>query len=240
VVSNRQYLLAAADNVIINDLPLTDLIGASLVSQRSSWGAKWAMLRRPKTVVLVGGDSGPLVLTPEKARELARQINARVARTGGSVLVTTSGRTPPRSADALLATLESPAFVHRWPSRDENPYRGLLACGDEFIVTADSMSMLAEACATGKPVYLFDFSDEARGWRARSAYRWKPVVHRVAMSLGPIRMRRDLRRIHAALLEAGRIRRLDASEERPSRAEAPIGTADLTRTVERVRALLNR
>jgi len=240
VVSNRQYLLAAADNVIVNDLPLTDLPDASLADQRASWGAKWAMLRRPWTVVLVGGDSGPLVLTPEKARELARQINARIARTAGSVLVTTSARTPPRSAEALLATLESPAFVYRWPSHNENPYRGLLACGDEFIVTADSMSMLAEACATGKPVFLFDFSDEARGWRARSAYRWRPIVHRVAMSLGPMRMRRDLRRIHAALLDAGRIQRLDAWDERGPHAATPIGTADLKRTVERVRALLDR
>jgi len=240
VVSNRQYLLGAAGNVIVNELPLTDLTEASLVGQRAAWGARWAKLPHPWTVVLVGGDSGPLVFTPDKARELARQINARIARTRGSVLVTTSGRTPTRSADALLATLESPAFVHRWPSRDENPYFGLLACGDEFVVTADSMSMLAEACATGKPVYLFDFSDEARGWRARSAYRWKPFVHRMAMSLGPSRMRRDLRRIHHALLDSGRIRRLDAQDDGAMSSAAPIGADDLTRTVERVRALLNR
>jgi mitochondrial fission protein ELM1 len=241
VVSNRQYMLAAADNVIINDLPLTDPADASLADQRAIWGAKWENLPHPWTVVLVGGDSGPLVFAPEKGRELARQVNARIARTGGSVLVSTSGRTPGRSADELLATLHAPAFVYRWPSQDENPYRGLLACGDEFVVTADSMSMLAEACATGKPVYLFDFSDEALGWRARSAYRWKPLVHRLAMSIGPRRMRRDLRRIHHALLDAGRIRRLEAPDDA---LVMPVTSSssndDLARTVERVRALLNR
>jgi uncharacterized protein len=240
VVSNRQYLLPAADNVIINDLPLTDPADASFADQRRIWGARWANLPRPWTVVLVGGDSGPLVLAPDKTRELGRQVNARVARTGGSVLVSTSGRTPKRSADQLLATLHAPAVVYRWPSQDENPYRGLLACGDEFVVTADSMSMLAEACGTGKPVYLFDFSDEALGWRARSAYRWKPLVHRLAMSIGPQRMRRDLRRIHAALLDAGRIRRLETAEEAAPQTTSSGGNDDLARTVERVRALLNR
>jgi len=236
VVSNRQYLLSASDNVIVNDLPLTDVTADSLAGERSTWGAKWAGLPHPWVVVLVGGDSGPLVFSPQHAQELARQINARVAKRGGSVLLTTSGRTPPRSTDALLQTLNSAAFVHRWPSSEANPYRGLLACGDEFIVTADSMSMLAEACATGKPVYLFDYSDEARGWLAPSAYRWKPLVHRLAMSIGPLRMRRDVRRIHAALLEAGRIRRLGAADD-----DAKVVTNrndDLTRTVERVRALL--
>jgi mitochondrial fission protein ELM1 len=236
VVSNRQYLLSASDNVIVNDLPLTDLTADSLADERCVWGAKWAHLPHPWTVVLVGGDSGPLVFSPEHAQELARQINARVARRGGSVLLTTSGRTPPRSADALLRALQSPAFVHRWPSSEANPYRGLLACGDEFIVTADSMSMLAESCATGKPVYLFDYSDEARGWRTRSAYRWKPFVHRLAMSIGPVRMRRDLRRIHTALLDAGRIRRLGSADD-----EATLATSrneDLARTIDRVRALL--
>ena len=97
--------------------------------------------------------------------------------------------------------------------------------------------MLAEACATGKPVYLYDYSDEARGWRTRSAYRWKPLVHRLAMSIGPPRMRRDVRRIHAALLDARRIRHLDAGGDNATKVSSR--NDDLTRTVERVRTLLN-
>ncbi len=240
VVSNRQYWLDSGANVLVNDLPLTDLTAASLEPERQAWSAKWNALPRPWTVLLVGGDSGPLVFTPEHARELARQINARVAGSRGSLLLTTSARTPTRSADALLATLHAPAFVYRWPSNDANPFRGLLACGDEFVVTADSMSMLAEACATGKPVYLFDYSDsssDTAGGSRASAFRWKPLVHRLAMSIGPIRMRRDVRRIHAALLDAGRIQRLDAIGVDSMRVTASNSAIDLARTVERVRAL---
>ncbi len=234
VVSNRQYWLDAGANVIVNDLPLTDLTAASLEPERQLWGTKWAALPRPWTVLLVGGDSGPLVFTPAHARELARQINSRVAVTHGSLLLTTSARTPTSTADALLATLKSPAFVHRWPSTETNPYRGLLACGDEFVVTADSMSMLTEACATGKPVYLFDYADAAL---KPSAFRWKPFVHRLSMSIGPARMRRDVGRIHAALLDDGRIRRLEEIGAGP-RATASRSANDLQRTLERVRALL--
>ncbi len=236
VVSNKQYLLGASDNVIVNDLPLTDLPIESLAAERAVWGAKWMGLPHPWTVVLIGGDSGPLVFTPKHAQELARQINARMDQTGGSVLLTTSGRTRQRSADALLQTLRAPGFVHRWPSTESNPYRGLLACGDEFIVTADSMSMLAEACATGKPVYLYDYLDTTFGALMRSVFRWKPLVHRLAMSIGPVRMRRDVRRIHAALLDTGRVRRLDAGGNGVARPTKH--NDDLTTTVERVRALL--
>jgi len=241
VVSNRQYLLSAAPNVMINDLPLTGALdAASVANERAVWGTKWAHLPRPWTVLLIGGDSGPLVFTPRHARELARQVDARMARTHGSLLLTTSMRTPPHSADALLAALNSPAFVHRWPSSEANPFRGLLACGDEFIVTADSMSMLADACATEKPVFLFDYFDDANAWRKQSSYRWKPLVHRLTMSIGPVRMRRDVRRIHSALLDAGRIRRLGGVDDRPTKIVASNRSVDLTRTVERVQLLLGK
>jgi mitochondrial fission protein ELM1 len=237
VVSNRQYLLAAGANVIVNDLPLTDIDAAALAPDRALWQPRWAHLPRPWLVLLVGGDSGPLVFTPDRARELARQAAALVAKERGSVLVTTSGRTPARSADALVAALPSAGFVHRWPAPADNPYRGLLACGDAFVVTADSMSMLAEACATGKPVYLFDYADGG-GWRDASAYRWKPFVHRLAMTIGPLRMRRDVRRIHAALLDAGRIVRLAAADG--SVARVPVDRSpELTSTATRVLTLLD-
>ena len=238
VVSNRQYLLAAGGNVIVNDLPLTDLSEAALAADRGDWCVRWQRLPRPWTMLLVGGDTGPFVFSPAQASKLAVSVNAKMARSGGSLFVTTSGRTSPKSADALFATLEAPAYVYRWPSKDPSPYRGFLACADDFVVTADSMSMLTEACATGRPVALFEPIDrDVPGWRNPASYRWMPFVHYVSMSLGPVRMRRDLARVHSALLETGRIQRLGEAP-RKNGTSAPIGTADLARTVERVRALL--
>ena len=46
-------------------------------ANESPGGRNGSTLPHPWTVVLVGGDSGPLVLSPTWARELARQVNAR-------------------------------------------------------------------------------------------------------------------------------------------------------------------
>lgn len=42
---------------------------------------------------------------------------------------------------------------------EENPYFGLLALADAIIVTSDSVSMVSEACATGKPVHVFNMGE---------------------------------------------------------------------------------
>jgi hypothetical protein len=50
------------------------------------------------------------------------------------------------------------ALPHRvigWPPPDPNPYQGLLAMADRFIVTCDSVSMIADASLTGRPVKIF-------------------------------------------------------------------------------------
>jgi uncharacterized protein len=237
VISNRQYLLEASDRVAVNDLPLHDVDAAALARDAEVWRARFAELPRPLTVLLVGGSSGPLVFSPMHARELARQTDALLAQTGGSLLLTTSARTPAHSADMLLAALRHPpAFSFRFGDAGENPYRALLALGDCFIVTGDSMSMLAEARATGKATYLYDFADASPWWRSADSYRWRPLVHRLTMAIGPRRMRRDVRRIHRALLASGQVRSL---------AEAPLPTAsggprddELGRAATRVRALL--
>ncbi|KAG7017472.1 Mitochondrial fission protein ELM1 [Cucurbita argyrosperma subsp. argyrosperma] len=54
-----------------------------------------------------------------------------------------------------LAYLPKPLLVVNigGPSRP-NPHLGHLAWADAFVITADSVSMLSEACSTGKPVYV--------------------------------------------------------------------------------------
>src|SRR5262249_53891721 len=71
------------------------------------------------------------------------------------LLVTTSRRTHPLAADALRAALSVPVYFHRWSPDGKNPYLALLAIADFIVVTGDSISMCAEACAAGKPVYIY-------------------------------------------------------------------------------------
>ena len=41
-----------------------------------------------------------------------------------------------------------------WDGTGDNPYYAYLAFADVLLVTADSVSMVSEAAATGKPVYI--------------------------------------------------------------------------------------
>jgi len=55
----------------------------------------------------------------------------------------------------LAARAELAHFVIGWPPPDPNPYQGLLALADRFLVTCDSVSMIADASLTGRPAEIF-------------------------------------------------------------------------------------
>jgi hypothetical protein len=57
---------------------------------------------------------------------------------------------------ALKKGLGHCCYLYEWqPDQSENPYLAYLALADILIVTGESESMLAEAAATGKPVYIY-------------------------------------------------------------------------------------
>ena len=49
-----------------------------------------------------------------------------------------------------------------WDGTGENPYFGLLALADAFVVTVDSVSMVSEAVATHAPVMLARLPGKSR------------------------------------------------------------------------------
>ena len=50
-----------------------------------------------------------------------------------------------------------------WDGREPNPYFGMLALSDRLVVTGESVSMVSEALATGRPVHVLEL--EGRGRR---------------------------------------------------------------------------
>ena len=140
---------------------------ASGASAGAQWAPRLAHLPRPRTALLVGGNSSSYVLDPSTAARLGRTVSAQVRQRGGALLVTTSARTAADACDALLAAIDCPAFIHRWRANDpENPYPAFLALADRFVVTADSASLVADACTMGQPVEVFDWplrADARRG-----------------------------------------------------------------------------
>lgn len=213
VVTTPQYFLPRQDNIVHNSLPLHRLQQGELTAAAAALRPRLEGLPRPWIALLVGGDSGRFVLTAAKGKRLGALADQLANACGGSLLITDSPRTPQAAGDALQSGLSAPNFCYRWGRGGDNPYLGLLALADAFVVTGESMSMLGEASASGRPLFIFDVGDGASDWwTLPHSYRYKPLSHRFAMRFGPLRMRRDVGNIQQALVAQGRASWLDAGE----------------------------
>jgi uncharacterized protein len=238
VITTPQYQLPKRPNVLHNTLPMHKINIEKLKAAAREWQGKFKHLPKPWTGILVGGASGPYTFEAEAGARLAKAANA----IGGSLLVTTSARTKPETTQALQAAISLPNYFHSWNDQSaENPFFGILAVADQFIVTADSISMLAEACATTKPVMLFDTENEQFSMRdgGRSISMWgsngAATRFRLAMRFAPKRWSRDLRIVHQQLIKSGTANWL--GEVTPLNA-APLPD-DLVRATSRVKTLFN-
>jgi mitochondrial fission protein ELM1 len=247
VVTTPQYELADAANVLQNLLPLHGVTAERLTEAAAKWEPRLAHLPRPFVTVMVGGSSGPYVFDAKAATRLGREASELAHRLGGSVLVSTSARTKPAAVDALFAAIDAPACLHRWvPGDSQNPYFGFLGLADRIIVTADSISMIAEASATGKPVQMFDFGSGHVPMRDDTAVdqdqplltRLRGRLYELYMQLPRSRLNRsrDLRIVHRALLATGRV--TWAGDEIAVGSVRTVGD-EMTRTLNRLRGLLS-
>jgi mitochondrial fission protein ELM1 len=112
-----------------------------------------AALPGPRVAVVLGGKNAVYKFRDEDDERFAGALQS-IGRLGASFLVTPSRRTHQRLKEvAERATRPFPRIF--WDQTGHNPYGDFLAHGDLFVVTADSVNMVGEACATGKPVFVF-------------------------------------------------------------------------------------
>ena len=148
-----------ADHIITTLAPLHAVTAEALAGARAAWAPQLAHLARPYIGLCLGGSTKKGEYSMAEWREVIQRTQALVG--GGSLLVTTSRRTPPEAIDLCAAMLQSPHLLHRWDRSKDNPYLGILALADAIVVTGDSLSMCAEATTTGKPVFIFESSNVA-------------------------------------------------------------------------------
>ena len=75
--------------------------------------------------------------------------------------VTASRRTGAANLERIQRSLhDCPADF--WNGDGDNPYFGMLGLADFIVVTGDSVNMVSEAFATGKPVYVFQLDGGSR------------------------------------------------------------------------------
>jgi mitochondrial fission protein ELM1 len=251
VITVPEYPVPDRPHVLRNSFSLHRVNEERLAEAARIWAPRLAHLPRPYVAVLMGGYSGRYALDREKAELLAREASALARARGGSLLITTSSRTAPAAIDALERALEVPYELFRW-TRDaaDNPYFGYLALADAFVVTCESATMLAEACATRKPVYMFDLDRDlapamtvGEPWPRRlrrhvlrcNLQRLKARLYRdVFLHVAPRRITRDITRVHALLIASGRA----VWVGQPFPESMPPAVDDLERSVRAVRPLL--
>ncbi|XUP36809.1 ELM1/GtrOC1 family putative glycosyltransferase (plasmid) [Xanthomonas axonopodis pv. vasculorum] len=117
----------------------------------------------PRLALLVGGPTDQVPWTPQALAALCTSLRAQLRALGGSLLVTTSRRTPGDAIATLRAACAGLPHLLWCDERDgPNPYAGLLGWGDAIVASADSVNLLSEACATRVAVAAA-FAEQARG-----------------------------------------------------------------------------
>lgn len=148
-------------NVLVSKGALHRVTRQKLADGAEAIRGRVAHLPRPLLAVLVGGNNRYYTLDAEWMQDFIAGLRLAVGASGGGILATVSRRTGDEEANLLrgaLATLPS----ELWDGEGPNPYFGYLGLADAILVTCDSVSMISEACATGKPVYVARLPGESK------------------------------------------------------------------------------
>ena len=147
-----------------NALAITGSVGPvsgdALKARRESALRRFGDAPRPRIGVLLGGANRAFEFTPRECLRIRESVLRLRDKTGGGVLAVASRRTGEDNAKILQDLI--------WEDDGGNPYLDILAAADILAVTGDSVNMLSEACAAGRPVLVFPPTIRG-GWRGRRA-----------------------------------------------------------------------
>jgi mitochondrial fission protein ELM1 len=230
VVTCSHFHLPSHPRRIETVLPISQVTPGRLAAATDRWKDLFGDLPAPRVVLLVGGSNEFYRIDADIARRMAEEVKALAQDAGGTAIAVTSRRTGEAATTAFKSVLGA-ACVHEWRSdRRENPYLGYLALADVLVVTGDSESMLGEAAATEKPLYIYPVPKWRYGlrrilneWAVRRAFA-RPLNRRgtirpqqgleylfaKGIATGLLPPPRDLEALHDNLIRHGIARRFGA------------------------------
>ncbi len=210
---------------------------------------------RPRVVLLAGDTTEAHRLDAERARRMGEEM--RTFAEGGSVFAFTGCRMGVAATGALVTGLGESSHLHWWRpgDRDDDPYLAYLTAADVIVVAGESEAMLADAVATGKPVYIYPLPErqpslterleaavlarsQARPLNRRGTVRPQQGPEYLCARLierGFVRPPRDLVALHQNLIRLGVAQPFGASIE-GGRAGSALHEAD--EAANKVRTLL--
>ncbi|MFQ5659662.1 MAG: ELM1/GtrOC1 family putative glycosyltransferase [Gammaproteobacteria bacterium] len=156
-VTPAYYRLPPHPQRIETVTPLTQVTPERLSRARQRWPHLFGETPRPCVVLLVGGTTLQYRLDPRTARRMGNDVRTFCQLSGGSIFTLISRRAEPQTIGALVTGLGEPCHLHSWLPGDliDGPYLAYLELADVIVVTGHSEILLADAAATGKPVYIY-------------------------------------------------------------------------------------
>ncbi|XP_047328529.1 mitochondrial fission protein ELM1-like [Impatiens glandulifera] len=140
-------------HVVLTLGALHQIDSTALRNSAITWHDEFAPIPKPLLVVNIGGPTGRCRYGVDLAKQLCVSLH-KVLASCGNVRISFSRRTPDKISSFIVKELRNHPKVYIWDGQGPNPHMGHLAWADAFVITADSVSMLSEACSTGKPVYV--------------------------------------------------------------------------------------
>ena len=156
----------------------------------------------PRRLLVVGGSNIYWKIDEKRLLQTVQQLLEGARKEGGSVLVTTSPRTPRALTERIARQLAGTNIPTLLATPGKPPsYSSLLEASDTIHVTADSVSMISDGIWTGKPIALVPVVPNALG---RLVIGAMTCLGRTSKSLHP----QDLRPFWSALEAMGITERL--------------------------------
>ncbi|MCU7960876.1 MAG: mitochondrial fission ELM1 family protein [gamma proteobacterium symbiont of Bathyaustriella thionipta] len=239
VITTPQYYLPKKNNVLVNSLPLHRINPQQLKQAKHDWLSRLEPYAPPYIVLLLGGNSGAFIYDFKTGQNIGEKANQMAREAGGTLLITSSRRTPPELLDGILDKVTQAHFLHLWNTdKKDNPYLAFLANADRIIVTGESISMLAEAVSTHKPVYIHHPQVQKQVQLfSRQFFRWNVLSHRLVQRFAPLRLRRNISPLLQQLVKQQHACWL---EDFTLFTPRPLKHNDLDQSVAAVRQLLNK
>ena len=149
------------ENVITTNGALTK-INKSYIKKIKNKKRIPLILRKKNLVVLIGGSSMHHKMTSKTLKEIKNKLVITSKKYKYKILIFFSRRTGKYNENYLRSNLTDKKFIFISPNSKKIIYLEALSCTMAIIVSSDSVSMVSEACSTGKSVYLFNIPTKSK------------------------------------------------------------------------------
>lgn len=170
VIATPQYPINDHPNLLKVPYALTT---AATAKAEKSGDTVLERLPRPRRMLIIGGPNLYWKIDQAELRQILRDMLGEAGASGGSVLVTTSPRTPAALLTLIKCMLGSTDVPCVFAIPGGVPdYPKLLAAADSVHITADSVAMVSDAIWTGAPIALVRVAPTLLGRIAMPIMDW--------------------------------------------------------------------